>query len=426
MYRITIAIILLIGIMVLPGKEAFAVSSLQTEINNIPKGGTLHVKAGRYYERIVLNKPLHLIGEKGTTLINCSSKPAITMKGKNISISGIRIETCEKHPKVPAIYISGRNHRLDGVQIKSGGVGVKLKNAENVSLTNMKVVGTGHERGFDLWQSHHNLFKGIRLNHVQDGFYMENSHYNRFIGNKVSNSRYGVHVMFSDWITIKKNVSVRNITGAMVMATHHTIIQNNRLADNNLNVNAQGLLLYDVHQSSIKGNLIENNRVGIYMDESSENKLIQNQINDNFIGLQLNKIRNNVLEHNAFVGNVTEMQANSRDHNRICENYWEAAGKLDSDGDGLSNLPYRADPYFLNLISETPEYQLFFQHPGMVLLQKMLKSPEQVTITDESPLMYNRLTEISRKKDTEQASWTMSTGMIAASLLLIYVGRKKR
>jgi nitrous oxidase accessory protein len=417
--------IVIVFLSLLTGKEAYAKNTLQARINSIPEDGTLHIKKGRYHERIILTKSIHLVGENGTIFNECSSKPVITIKGENVKITGITIESCNRKSSEPIIYISGKNNQIDHVEISSVRTAVKLDNAEYTTLKNLKVTGREQDRGFDLWQSNYNTFTGIQMNHVQDGFYMENSHFNTFIRNTISDSRYGLHVMFSDYITIKNNSSFRNFTGAMIMGTNHSLIVNNKLKDNNQNVNAQGLLLYDVHQSTVKDNAIENNRVGIYMEDSSENVLTKNRINSNFIGAQINNIHLNKLDQNLFIGNVSEMLANRGTNNYIQNNYWDASWRLDTNGDGKSNLPFRADPFFLNLIDETPEYQLFFHAPGMLLLQKMLKGPEKKLITDKNPLMNSGLhTESQAKKDMTSA-WVLSFGMIMGSFLMMVKGRKR-
>lgn len=419
-------IVFLIGIIsLLAGKEAYAESSLQSLIDSAPAGGTLQLENRIYHERVVLDKPIHLIGEKGTVFKVCTSNPVMTIKGEKVRIQGVKIEGCKTKSNKPVIFITGKNHQLKDVTVNSRAVAVKLDQTANSEFINMKITGYEEERGFDLWESHFNTFKGIKIDHAQDGFYMENSHYNIFIGNNISHSRYGLHVMFSDNITIKKNHSFQNFTGAMVMATNNTIIQDNKLNENNQNVNAQGLLLYDVHSSEVSGNLISDNRVGMYMEDSSENVIKNNQINANFIGAQINKISNNKIINNSFISNVSEVQAIKGNHNLIKNNYWDAASKLDTNGDGTSNLPYRADPFFLNLIDETPEYQLFFQDPGMLLLQKMLKSPENMLVTDDSPLMMAGGHKNGLQKTNNDYVWILSIIMITGSLLMIIKGRKR-
>lgn len=417
-------IALVVGILsLLAGKEVWANNSLQSKIDSLPDGGTLQLKKGSYHEKIIIKKPINLIGEKGTVFSDCTSEPVITIKGEHVKIKGVKIKTCKEKSSIPVIYLSGKNNEIEDITIETGRVAVKLENAEKITVKNIKITGMEEERGFDLWYANFNIFKDIKMDHVQDGFYMENSHFNTFIGNQISDSRYGLHVMFSDNITIKNNVSERNFTGAMVMGTSNSLLQGNKFIDNNQNVNAQGLLLYDVRHSIVHDNTISNNRVGMYMEDSSVNDVKNNRIIDNFIGAQLNQISHNKIINNLFIGNVSEIQALKGSNNLIKNNYWDASWKLDTDGNGFSNLAYHADPYFLNLVQQTPEYQLFFQDPGMVLLQKMLKSPNKKLIIDESPLMKYRL---PNKTEANQIhAWKMSLLMIMGSLFFIFIGRKK-
>lgn len=408
------------------GKDVFAESSLQARIDAAPEGSIFQLKKGIYQEAIVLKKPIVLQGEQGAILKTCSDRPSLTIHGENVTVQGVRIAHCKKDSSKAAITVTGKGHRLENLNISSAKIAIKLENTENTHLENIKITGQSKENGVDLWESSGNTFSDFDISYVQDGFYMENSSGNSFIGNKITDSRYGIHVMYSDQILIKGNVSMRNFTGAMVMETNGTTVLNNRLTDNNENVNAQGLLLYDVHQSTVRSNVISNNRVGMYMEESSNNEISRNQLMGNFIGAQLNRVSGNKLEHNLFVRNINEIQANQAEKNQIQHNYWDAAWKLDPDGDGSSNVPYQADPYFLKLIKDAPEYQLFFQHPGMILLQKMLKSPEARVVTDDSPLMNSGLkTTHSSTNIDHKAGWAMGMTMVLVSLLFIYRGRKK-
>lgn len=423
--KVLMKIILVIGIIcVFRGEEAAAAGSLQSQINGVPEGGTLRLKKGIYEEAIVIKKPIVIEGEKGVIFKVCSSKPAITITGNKVTLKSIEVVGCQKNSSPPALSVSGKNHHLEEITIHSSGQGIKLDNVEKTSFQTIRISGLGKENGFDLWQSDHNTFTDVHIDHVQDGFYMENSPDNMFIQNDIHDSRYGFHVMFSDNITIKRNTSSENFTGAMIMGTNNSVIDENKLIDNNQNVNAQGLLLYDVHDSTINGNRVSNNRVGLYMEDSSGNEINRNVFSSNFIGAQINNIKKNVIEGNTFIANVNEIQANGGSDNRIRNNYWDAALNLDTDGDGKSNLPYRADPYFLTLVNETPSYQLFFQHPGLVLLQKMLKSPEHLLITDEQPLMNNEV-KIVQRQSHNAAAWFMSLSMILGSLIIIFYGRKK-
>jgi len=424
--KVLLKLILFVGmISLVGGKETSADISLQSQINAVPAGGTLKLASGTYQEPIVLKKPIVLVGEKGTILKACNAKPAITIKGENVTVKGIQILSCKQDKSPAAIKISGKNHQFEDITLNIRKSGINLENVEQSSFRNIRLSGHGKGNGFELWESHHNTFEEIKIDHVQDGFYMEDSHYNTFSGNTISDSRYGLHVMFSDYITAKNNRSTRNYTGAMVMGTNYSIIADNQLLENNQNVNAQGLLLFDVHDSTINHNHISDNRVGMFIEDSSGNEITGNEIAANFVGAQMNRIEKNVIEGNAFISNVNDFQATDAADNTIQNNYWDAAMKLDTDGDGKSNLPHSADPFFLNLARETPPYQLFFQHPGMTLLQKLLKSPEHLLVTDQEPLMNNYLNNQQQPEQKQIIFWVICLAMIIVSLLLIYFGRKR-
>lgn len=416
-------IILIAGILsLLVGKGVLADQSLQAKIDAAPKGSTIKLTAGVYQESIHLNKPIKLISEKGAIFKNCSSKPIITIKTNNVTIRGITVDNCSK---APAIYISGNDNKIENLTVYSTGIGLKLENANYSLFKNIHVSGHDKENGFDLYHSAHNQFYKNTLDHVQDGFYMEYSDNNNYLQNTISHSRYGIHVMFSDSITLENNLSKQNYSGAMVMGSSNSLVQGNKLIDNNQNVNALGLFLYDVHQSLVKDNQISNNRLGLFVDSTSGTDIQHNQLVSNFIGAQLIHFQNNHINNNTFIGNISEIQASGGTKNNIEKNYWDGALTLDTDGNGLSNIPYKADPYFLNLINDFPSYQIFFQDPGILLLQKMLKSPSYLIVTDKEPLIRNPL-KANEHMEPQTFSWMMSLIMIFCSLFIMYIGRNKR
>ena len=145
---------------------------------------------------------------------------------------------------------------------------------------------------------------------------------------------------------------------------------------------------------------------------------------NNFIGVQFKKANDNQLTRNTFIGNVNEAQAIESANNRIHHNYWDASAKLDMKGNGESTIPFTADPYFLTLTEDVPEFQLFFQAPGVILLQKMLKSPADQVLTDETPLMETTM-DVEKEQSSNVALWLMSMIMIVVSISLYIVGRKR-
>jgi nitrous oxidase accessory protein len=420
------SLFLIIGLFGFAGKEVLAEESLQAKIADTPVGGTLHIAKGVYQEPIILDKPIFVVAEDGVLFTSCSNEPIITIRGQNIGLKNIKIASCETDEAPFSIQVSGNAHKLEDITISSSKLAIMVDNTHNSVFQNIKISGEKQENAIEVWGSSNNTFEKILIDHVQDGFYAEDGSYNKFFRNTITDSRYGIHVMYSDYIVLEENVSKRNFTGVMIMQTANAFIANNTLVENNQNVNAQGLLLYDVHQSTITNNTISDNRVGLFIENSNHNKIEHNEVRTNYVGVQMSHVENNMIENNLFISNVTEGQAKNGKSNLIRNNFWDAAARLDTDGDGKSNLSYKVDPYFIALTKEVPEYQLFFQHPGMLLLQKMLKSPEHLLVSDTSPLM-----EIPLQNTTNMdipsnfTAWLMSITMILASIFILYVGRKK-
>jgi len=211
----------------------------------------------------------------------------------------------------------------------------------------------------------------------------------------------------------------------MVMETKNTQIENNTFADNEKNVHAYGLLLYDTSHSLIARNTFLRNRVGLEIERARDNTISDNSINTNFIGIQFSSAKDNNVTSNTFTGNVNDAQAAESRANHLSENYWDNAWKLDLKKTGFSQINYRIDPFFLSLTKDVPEYQLYFQSPGMNLLQKMLKSTDDKTLVDKKPLMRASL---GQQEDNRLASnvklWVVGFLMIMISTVFIIGGKR--
>lgn len=403
---------------------AKAVSTLQSKIDAALKGATIEVKEGEYNETVNISKPITLDGKGKVLLRSCTNEPIIAISGAGVILKNIKAEHCGDGKKDAAIYVTGSNHILEGLNIKTSGVGIKLDRASDVTIQDSMIDGEKQENGIDLWKSVRNTISNVKISNVADGLYLEQSDENTLFRNSIQNSRYGMHLMFSDDNLLNENVSNTNSTGAMLMESNRTVVSNNKLSFNNNSVHAQGLLLYMVSDTKVTGNSIISNRVGIYIEEAERNQIDNNTIIDNFIGIQFEHANGNTAEMNTFVGNVNNAQAIESANNQISGNYWDAASKVDVTGNGLSKIPFIADPYFLTMTTNVPEYQLFFQSPGLILLQKMLKSPADQLLIDSTPIM-DMTSEMVNEISASYRLWIMSIAMILVSFSLFIYGRKR-
>lgn len=417
-------VLVLIVLWIIHNPSILADSTLQQQIDQTPAGGTLIVKSGSYEEPITINKPITIKGTKNTILTYTGEQSFITITGEKVQIKNVEIKANSLPIDEAAIVLSGNHHELNGLTIKSVGTGIKLDDANHVFVKENSFTGTSEGHAINLWESSHNTFSNNSIENVQDGFYVEYSHHNTFEQNDIRAAHYGVHLMYSNSCLLEGNESVNNYTGAMIMGAEEAIVRKNTFAENNENVNSQGLLLYDSRNVAVEENEIHNNRIGIFIENSSSNSVKENILQSNFVGVQFKDSEDNLIYHNDFLGNVNDAQAINSEGNQVDANYWDASSRIDSDGDGRSELIYPADPYFLALTEEVPDYQLFFQAPGMTILQKMLKSTDDGLLTDSAPLME----PIQSNEQNNQADlivWLVSGLLFICSLYLFIKGRKK-
>lgn len=418
---------LLFGILLLlfaVPSNSHAEETLQQQIDTVPSGGTILLKGQVYEESIVLSKPITVKGVDGTKIKACTKEPVISITGQDVTLKNLQVESCSTVKATTAIAVSGENHQLEDLKITANEFGIKLDGAGHSTIKNIELSGKGKENGIDLWESSDNMISNVKIRHVQDGIYLENSHRNKITKNDIRDSRYGVHLMFCNQAEVIGNISQNNSTGTMIMGTKDTIVENNKLLENNKNVHSQGILLYDAFNTRIKNNQVSANRVGIFVDHANGNFIEENLWSENFIGMQFNQSHENTVRLNSFIGNVNDSQAVGSQDNDIAQNYWDQSLKLDQKGNGTSIIPYASDPYFLSLSSYTPEYQIFFHSPGMIVLQKLMKSEEETLLRDEKPTM-TPYEGMEQKGNDNTVLWILSFTMIIISSLFFIWGRRR-
>ncbi|HDR3909065.1 right-handed parallel beta-helix repeat-containing protein [Bacillus toyonensis] len=408
-----------------PGISIHAESTLQSKIDAASPYETITLENRAYNETIKISKPITIQGNKNTKIVSCGKDPVITINKENIILKDLKIEQCNDNTDQPAVFVSGDKHYINGLKIHASYMGIKLEDARNIKIENSIIVGQKRANGIDLWQSNRNLIENIKIQNVRDGIYLEQSDNNTIKENTIWQSRYGIHLMYSDRTVVEKNISKENTTGAMIMGTKETSVVGNRFIDNKSNVHAQGILLYDAIKTNILQNEIANNRVGIYVEKAKHNTIMSNSIFNNFIGLQFKDARENEFTQNVMIGNVNESQATQSRENNIYKNYWDASLKVDTDGSGISNIPYKADAYFLLLTQDIPEYQLFFQSPGMRILQSFIKIPDQSLLVDkESRMEPKGITQKGEEVAFQSNVLIVSVSMLLMGSILFILGRK--
>ena len=147
--------------------------TIQEAINAANQGDTVYVKAGTYYESIVLDKTLSLMGEnRSTTVIDGNmSDYVVKIRAENIRISGFTI----------------KNAHFVHVRIYS----------DNNVLRNNRIIGAGAEIsywGVYLGLCDNNTVEGNIIKGCGEGIMVESSSYNKIMENTIVSNHRGIRL----------------------------------------------------------------------------------------------------------------------------------------------------------------------------------------------------------------------------------------
>ncbi len=408
--------------------------SLQTLIDETEWGGILKLSPGQYVGGATITKPLKIVGGEGVEIIanNSDLKPVLTIATDDVIIEHLSIIDEREQPTIETVLLNSDHNELKHLDIETKGIGIQLIEAHHNTLDNITM--KGNERvsfgqrgnGIDLRDSDHNTITSSTIAYVQDGVYVESSKENNISNNEVTHSRYGYHLMFTERTKVKSNRSFHNVSGIMVMGTEGTIVEGNYLQYNQKSVQSLGLLLFDVHNGVFTDNMMADNRIGLYVENSKGNEIHTNESKRNYVGIQLKKAEDNHIFNNALTANVVQGQAEESSANDTNGNYWDDHLGLDTDGDGVSNLTYTVDPFYLRLTEAYPPYQIFFQSPGMNFLEQLFHTPTDQWVIDESPLMKDPLVTETVERGSSTYVLLFSTFLLIVSSTIIYMGVSKQ
>ena len=320
-------------------------------------GHTILADAGTYYEHVVVNKTLSIIGEdKYNTVIDGNSTGNVI----NITANDVRIAEF-------TIQNSGLGYPDSGVFVYDS-------NGNNISQN----IISANVFGIYLNSSDDNTIEGNKVSLNSDsGIVLETSDDNTLVNNNVfSNTQYGFMLNYSDSNIIVSNNVSDNFRGIQLWNSH-----NNTLVDNTLsNNNDEGIRLLDSNNNSIvendvlgnwkgiklqtslhntlNGNDVSNNDYGIRLiASSSNNTIVGNTVSNNDYGIFLDVSDNNTIFHNNFIGNTQQVDSTNSiniwdDGYPSGGNYWSDHNPPDiysgpyqneTGSDGIGDLPYIID-----------------------------------------------------------------------------------
>lgn len=424
MQRMNFLLFLLLGLLLFPvgGKvnaqeqASSLIVSAQGPYRNLTEalamakeGDSIAVHGGTYAGPLLITKRVTLVGydwpiidggDQGTVVK--LTAPGIVLKGFIIRNSGSSLDAENSGIAVEASAAIIENNRLEGTLF-----GIYLRKAPQSVIRNNLISSKPlplPRRGdpIRVWYSSNVRIEGNTVEKGRDVvlWYSKNLIVR---GNSVSEGRYGLHFMYCDDALIKENRLVSNSVGTFLMYSRRLHLQRNTIAHNR-GPSGYGIGLKDMDDAIIEENLFLDNRVGVFVDNSpreiDSTALFQSNVfafNDIGVSL-LPSVRRNQFIHNSFMDN--QEQVHIAGGGQLEDNKWTVNGQgnfwsdyagFDEDGDGIGDIPYRADRLFENLMDRYAALRLFIYSPVTQAVDFAARAfpfvRPQPKLTDTRPLM---------------------------------------
>jgi len=202
--------------------------TIQEAINAANPEDTVYVKAGTYYENLVVNKTLSFIGE-GSTGIATDVRGGIQVMVNGVTITGFAIRQSgysgvELWGSSGAVisgnnimgnyygvvlYYSSNNSIFNNNIESNVNNGVELNYSPNNSLSSNTIVNNG--QGIRLSYSSNNNISNNNMRNNGVGIELWESSGNNMSGNNIADNEYGIGVYYSSNIIVYHNNFVNNL-----------------------------------------------------------------------------------------------------------------------------------------------------------------------------------------------------------------------
>jgi len=268
-------------------------SYIQDAVDNSSNGDTIYIYNGVYFENIIINNSINIIGEdKNNTIIDGNNlTDVVIIKSAYVNFSGITVKNGEDN----GIHIESFYNKIENTIFKENDIGLHLYYSNNNSLIN-------------------NQFSN-NLNAI----HVESSNNNLIENNSIiSNDFKGIWIDSSENSILEFNNVTLNKEGIILDGSFKSIIINNMIADNY----EKGIYLKGSDNCTIKQNILTNNNFSIFIDHYSSFCLVYNNtVNNNDLrGIFIKNSSNNTVSYNNLTGNQDGIAVHYSNNNIIKNN----------------------------------------------------------------------------------------------------------
>jgi len=306
----------------------------------------IYVHNGTYYEHLIIDKTVSLIGEnRSTTIVDGSTTGTVV----NICTNSVRMDGFTVQNGYYGIYLNSSKSTIIRNTIKSNFFGIysSYSNDNNLSESVIESNYYGiylwassrniicentlndNDHGIDLWENSNNIItKNVAKDNGAYGIYAYHSHTNTISENTFNNSGYGIVLDRSNGNEVVLNVVANNADGVFVYDSRNNLVRGNMITAHHRWLMGRGML--------IGGYLIS--------EHYYNNTICDNIIRNNRFGIQLYQYANyNWIYHNSFINNQIQANIDEFTSNNTWDNGYPSGGNYwdDYNGTDLCSGPYQ-------------------------------------------------------------------------------------
>ncbi|UCE37216.1 MAG: right-handed parallel beta-helix repeat-containing protein [Thermoplasmata archaeon] len=224
-------------------------------------GHTIEASGGTYYENVIVNKTISLVGEdRDTTKIDGGGSGNV-------------------------IYVYADWVNISGFTVQNGDNGIFIETSSNNTIRDNNAISNNQVGIYIFWHVYDNLItnNNCHSNGIW-GILQDTTYFSDITFNNVSNNKNGMLVMFTVWSNITNN----DIHSNTENGTYFLCASYNNITYNNISNNYHGISVNMLsHDNNIKFNNISNNYHGISVNSvdwpSDDNNIYHNNFVDNTI-----------------------------------------------------------------------------------------------------------------------------------------------
>jgi len=318
-------------------------STIQKAINAANSGDTIYVKAGTYYEHVIVNKSLSLIGEnKSTTIIDgYGNGTVVKVTADNVAIMSFTIQNGARG--ISLVYCTGaylKDNEMTGnlynfdiyalynvrieyfihdidtsntvegkpiyywknkknMQIPSNAGYVAIVNSTKIDVQNLTLANNG--QGLLLAYTSDSTIKNLKVYSTDLGVALYSSSANTIENNTIQDSNtYGAYLDHCSQNVLRNNV----IATARWRGVGLRSSTGNVLRSNNITESGSGIWLAHSESNILHENILASNDYGISLHKSNVNTISNNSVSNNWDGITMMESCFNIVSNNSISNNV--------------------------------------------------------------------------------------------------------------------------